>query len=117
MALDPLMSGSALLGACATLQATARLLIRDAGRLRAEVRASCDGTRLTRAWSQELRRRAMRCVACHHPLRITDAMFIVGYVPAGRGLTEGPARVHPRCLVRWITMCRESDPGHDVLPT
>jgi hypothetical protein len=74
-------------------------LVEETLRLTTNAVALCDETRLTRAWSQELRRRGNHCEACHRPLA-ADGWFTVAYLRASQTLAEGRARVHPQCLGR-----------------
>jgi hypothetical protein len=71
--------------------------------LSAAARRTSDKARLTRAWSQELRRRRPSwCARCRQPFTADDPGRTATYVPAGEAVAEETRTIHQACVAAWI---------------
>ena len=71
--------------------------------LSAAARSTSDTARLTRAWSQELRRRRPSwCARCRQPFTADDPGRTATYVPAGEAVAGETRTLHHACVPAWI---------------
>ena len=66
-------------------------------------RSIADTARLTRAWSQELRRRRPSwCAQCRQSFTADDPGRTATYLPAGEAVAAETRTIHQACVAAWI---------------